>query len=388
MKDKIALFGAYDRYNYGDLLFPLIFRKFLEDKYPFLLDKIEYFSLTSKDLSKYGGIKTKSLEAFQKSMNEFGFIVVLGGQIFGSRWSNLYFHNMKNYSQMFFYRVLKKLKILNEEYFKKLFNSKFEYPYIFTNNELNNNIKVFYNAVGGNPGNRELIKKIDGSYYLSVRDNYTKSIFENARLYPDSAILMSDFFTNINHNIRKCIREMNFNYIGLQINYSVFKQNKKQIFKSIDEIYKRYGMKIVLINIGYAPLHDDFKSHKILNKAFPNKTILFEDTNIFEIMYLIKNSQIFLGTSLHGNITAMSYNVPHLGFEKINKLKYFLKTWENNEISSTFDFFNIIEKIDKYLNLDRAKLKQNTDSLKKLAYENLNNIACEIIKAAENEAIQ
>lgn len=108
-------------------------------------------------------------------------------------------------------------------------------------------------------------------------------------------------------------------------------------------------MKIVLINIGYAPLHDDFKSHKILNKAFPNKTILFEDTNIFEIMYLIKNSQIFLGTSLHGNITAMSYNVPHLGFEKINKLKYFLKTWENNEISSTFDFLISLKKLTSIL---------------------------------------
>jgi len=55
MKDLI-IYGAFDRYNYGDNLMPLLFELYLNRSYSHLLDEyhIKFAAINKSDLSRYG----------------------------------------------------------------------------------------------------------------------------------------------------------------------------------------------------------------------------------------------------------------------------------------------------------------------------------------------
>ena len=68
------------------------------------------------------------------------------------------------------------------------------------------------------------------------------------------------------------------------------------------------------------------------------KTNYFEirNPNVFDIMWLIKHSKMYIGVSLHGAITAMSFNVPYVGYGSL-KLKYYFEQWSDNKRFADID---------------------------------------------------
>ncbi len=58
---------------------------------------------------------------------------------------------------------------------------------------------------------------------------------------------------------------------------------------------------------------------------------LINQPNIFDIMWLIKHSQMYIGSSLHGTITAMSFGVPYVGYGA-RKLKAYIEQWTDSNI--------------------------------------------------------
>lgn len=54
---SINIIGAFDRYNYGDLLFPIIIEEYIKKYNCELIKKykLEYYALVQSDLSKVGG---------------------------------------------------------------------------------------------------------------------------------------------------------------------------------------------------------------------------------------------------------------------------------------------------------------------------------------------
>src|SRR5690606_244290 len=64
--------------------------------------------------------------------------------------------------------------------------------------------------------------------------------------------------------------------------------------------------------------------------------------NIYEIMYLISHSDYFLGTSLHGCITAFAYNTPFIPLnKKVRKLNNYTKTWWSSFIKESIDYVDL-----------------------------------------------
>src|SRR5699024_2081618 len=98
--------------------------------------------------------------------------------------------------------------------------------------------------------------------------------------------------------------------------------------------------------------------------------------NIYEIMGLIAFSKVYLGTSLHGAITAMSYLVPAIGLNrKVHKLESYMRTWVSTQYSN-LDFHEIsFERINQLIdefntNYSNKKLKFQ----KKLVVDNISFI--------------
>ena len=99
--------------------------------------------------------------------------------------------------------------------------------------------------------------------------------------------------------------------------------------------------------------------------------------NIYDIMYAISCSGLFIGTSLHGNITAMSYAVPHLGLSNIPKLDQYLKYWDVGPNRNT-GCIKPSQICDAAINVLRdtntEQLSDNSRRLSMLADKNLSTI--------------
>jgi len=89
-------------------------------------------------------------------------------------------------------------------------------------------------------------------------------------------------------------------------------------------------------------------------------------------MGLIANSQCFIGSSLHGCITAMSYCKPYLGVEVSKTLNY-IKDWGLGEdyCSECTDFYM---KLSNALSCTPEVLKNNLNFQLNKSNENFKNI--------------
>lgn len=404
MSKTINIIGAFDRYNYGDLLFPIVideyirkYKKAISGKY-----KLEYYALAYSDLSSIGGKTTKPLsELYKNGVEKGSYLIVSGGDVLPARIGNMDIDLCQSFNEMIYKKIARKiLGIKNfEKKSKKRFNIDSSFPWVVDEKSFNGHLKVFYNAVGGSTINklpeedRLFIKEaMKNSSYISVRDNETRANIKEleATIYPDSATIMSEFFSfeileeKINEEVKAFIGNNN-KYIIIQTNNASLKNGKDQeLIEEINKIGKRLGVKILLLPIGFAANHDDNIAIRKITKGLTIDYTHIENLNIYEVMYLIGRSMFFAGTSLHGNITAMSYGVPHIGLNReIKKLDMYLKTWDLEEQNGCIDFNELDNRIDKLIKLDRKKLLVKRKELIENVEENFEKILALIGEANE-----
>ena len=116
-------------------------------------------------------------------------------------------------------------------------------------------------------------------------------------------------------------------------------------------------------------------------------TYFFENINIYEIMYLIKNSKLFIGTSLHGLITSISYGIPHMAYtNKIEKQIKFLNTWKTTSIIYT-DSDNMCQDINfimKNYENEKKKVEQQNKKMQSEVDKNFKGIINILSKGIKN----
>lgn len=375
--DQILIIGAFDRYNYGDLLFPIIIEQEL-NTYAHN-SQLKYYGLVSSDLSSVGGKPTSSISDFYESCNNGSegnvTVIVAGGEAIDATWTSLC--AALNPPFQLFCRVANKLSLpINQNWIaKRLMKGETNLPFTFSKNNFKNVTNVIFNSLGGSKVNanllnkeRELTKTLEDVDYLAVRDKITvKNLLEkgiNARLVPDSAILMSKFFpTNeleklASPDVVDYVRLNKKKYLFFQINKSRSKGNEKQIAGNLDKISKETGTEICLCPIGKALNHDDHIALKEIQPLMHEKSQLFDDVNIWDIMYLIANSKAYMGTSLHGAITAMSFARPYIGLTVL-KLNSYLESWGVGELNHVIEFDNMLTQFKKSMVIDSQAFEQS-----------------------------
>lgn len=357
--EKILIIGAFDRYNYGDLLFPLIIEKQL-DTYGKNF-QYEYFGIVNSDLSPVGGKPTLDLKAFYEQCNQPDqkvSVIVAGGEALGVTWNSLYAALNKPFQKIHRHHIrLSKVMDLNS-IARKLLRGKTTLPFVFDKTDFPAVKKVILNSLGGSGVRKALFDKFDfmqsklqKADYLAVRDNITlRNLADNqvnAHLFPDSAILMSEFYTldnlkeSVTEEVKKYVEDNRGKYVFFQINRKTTVGKEAQIAKQLDMIYDHDQTLLCLCPIGKALNHDDHHALKAVEEKLKSPSTYFDADNIWDIMYLIANSKAYIGTSLHGAITAMSYAVPHVGLI-VEKLDAYLETWgvKGNDFAVGFDQIN------------------------------------------------
>lgn len=381
--NTIHFLSASDRVNYGDLLFPIIFQKFAEDKG----FKIEFYNygIVKSDLTGFGALPTESYLSLLQRVKRFngGKLVVGGGEVFFADWNTLYSFINPLFFQLKKYRIIQKLNIPK----LLLSKNKVEIPFCPSNGELKNEkLNLYFSSVGGtfsgdvnSDKNIKLGNIIKAASLLSVRDKRTMRSMEkhclNAKLIPDSAIIMSDYFEKdaLLQKISKELNEIDKKYIFLQIGNFKGPQNLEKFAVDLKMLSDKMDLKIVLCPIGKAAGHED---HVILQriKSYEDSFIFIDPKSIYDIMYLISNSSLYLGTSLHGLITAQSFSVPFIGLnKKLIKVSSYIKTWVNESMECLP--FDDISKAESIFNeWDSSSLNKRTTQQKQLVSDNLSFI--------------
>ncbi|MEL0455967.1 polysaccharide pyruvyl transferase family protein [Flavobacteriaceae bacterium SZ-1-7] len=390
MKDlnKIHFLSASDRVNYGDLLFAIVFGEVAKKKK--IDSKIYYYGIVKSNLSYFGGYPTNSYGELHQNLKKMGGTVVVGGgDVFFADWETLYSYISPLFVRLMKYKFIRRvnarLKITDALLQKKNVLLPFT-PGTFEF-ESSKQVQIVYNGVGGtfnknNPSdfNVKIVDRLKSSCHISVRDNRTlKSLKEfgiSSILSPDSAVIMSDFYP-----VEELEKKINLNpdsipekYFFVQFGYNKSPENFKETALLIEELARIHEAKIILCPIGLALKHEDDVELMKMEKYSSNFQFVMPN-NIFDIMWLISNAKAYMGTSLHGALTAQSYGVPFFSLnKKIKKADSYFKTW-CPEIGHGCIDFNDLGTIDEKLkNWDYLKAEEYLKEQKALVYRNFDEI--------------
>lgn len=335
---KLFILAPNDRFNYGDLLFPHILDFYFKD----IVDELVFCSTTESNLSKFGGIPTCSFHSlYEVNATDQNYLIVGGGDSLCISWMQVLSFVDKKID--WFTALDHKLHthLFFKTYTQLRYRYKTFFPFSIGKNELRNFTKVMYNSLGGsmlefhrdlldNPRVIEVLRNVD---YLSLRDTQTSDILNSKGIknvvVPDSAILMSDVFSE------------EILVQSISINKNVFQDKKYLFFQTnlrflnldayvalIEKVIEKYRLNVCLCSIGTAFGHsDDIALAKIYSSLSCKEKVSFVSSpSIYDIMWLIKHSALYVGTSLHGTITALSFEVPFVAHGPV-KLKNYLETW-------------------------------------------------------------
>lgn len=392
--------GAFDRPNYGDFLLPVIAKKYLEEHYPSV--SVKAYALVSSDYSRYGALKTKPIKDLYKKgfLKDGDIIYFAGGGTIGSSWYDMHSNlvNPAAATALYYLQRLTDRRLAN--YLSRYYlGGRSPFPWIVSPDDFPAQVKVIYNSVGGSEFSKldleiqkAILSKLSDATYLSVRDAETKKLIApvEARipvyLAPDFATIMSKEFpledlVQIVSAFAKDIVSRG-DYVCFQGNSGYIRKNIAEITKQLQYIYDNSGLRTVLIPIGgYSGLDDSIGLKEIKNSMRAPVHLIERYPSIWDVMYIIANAKLFLGTSLHGNITAQSFAVPHIGLSQRRcKLDFYLETWDIPEYARCIPINETGKAFEKIMTCSIDVLQKNRDELIRLACGNMESMIAMSLK--------
>ncbi len=168
---------------------------------------------------------------------------------------------------------------------------------------------------------RQVADAFNRSIFLYVRDHPSANALIRAGVTtkihtgPDLVVTLSDFFDAASEREkgRSILRER-----GVNITRPIlcFQSNPQPPEKTTELAWQlksyqmRTGCEVVLLPLGWC--HGDREYLKQLAQD-PGRTFKYVELNsLFDTVAALAASDLFLGTSLHGNITAFSFGIPHV----------------------------------------------------------------------------
>lgn len=388
---NISILAANSRYNYGDVLMPIVVNEYFKQKYHGSY-KASFYSYLNRDMSYTGGYSPDSLCNYYSKIEEFDYSIIAGGQVLSATHSSMLpseeLSNNDHLQNLFdlSFRVVNKVNhYLSESICKKISKVNAPTPWIITGCQ----DKVIYNTVGGNLNNllssnksvfEECIDNLSKSPYISIR---SKNDFDflykyiSCKLVPDSMGIFSQLYPV--SKLESLISDSVFNIIDKK--YFVFQISSPEGLKYTDiiidqiiSVCKSLNIGCILLPIGYAAMHDD---RVVLNRIYSklkSSTLdisLLDNLNIWDISYVLAHSNFFIGSSLHGCVISQSYGVPSSTIitNRPKTLDY-LKSWDMSPVPGTLmsDFLSSA----KVLSLDSTRrfVSCSSSSLNSLINDN------------------
>ena len=386
--------GTFDVENYGDLLYPIVLCHLLLTRDPSL--RIRQYSLLPGEAPHGAGFETHAIrDLFLNSPGEPLRLVIGGGDILRTDWNNLARHYGRHSritrgwlrhsigtAGLFGYRMRQRLPRQDAaDFYARRFKARWmDYPaagpFLITPEALPSSTVVHYVSCGVphlfRAVDEDAVKQaLDGGRSIYLRDQQsaeklrTTGVSCKIHVAPDLAVLLSDQFDHATEALRGRQILSKMGLLGDRPVLCFQSQpypgfSTEEINDQLQRYRERAGADVVLLPLGYC--HGD---HEFLQRlaAQSGGTCKYAPVDsIFDAISIIAASDVFVGTSLHGNITAFSYGIPHLlgplpvdkaeGFLQVTNLPPQLKLDSWREIDDKLD---LVRDLGRPFFLERAR---------------------------------
>lgn len=378
---KILTIGAYERDNFGDLLFYFTVKEFFKQHH------VVPASIIYSDMSDLMG---EIVYPYHVLLNDFKWdmVIVVGGEIGGVDMRAALNMSLSDYECEVLEMAGNELQKPCHDFLTGSDVHRPAYLPDLTVYKKNQETPLIVNSVGLNSiqllNNQELKEKfidiLKKTQYLSVRDH-------NSFDYLNSINISSVLSPDIVHTIRRLMddrvdkqvleRATVDDYILFQCNQSFIVENSVDfLVSSLIKLIEKYNKKIYFFAAGVARQHDSVHLYEqiasALNKQVSNPCVsVIYERNAFSLAKYIKYASLWIGTSLHGRIIAISYSIPRVSLTN-KKVAEYAKYWDK-DLPYNIGLNDLLDASDVALNFEIEKLDAIASFLELEAYQNLSN---------------
>ncbi len=339
----LTLFGAFDRHNFGDLLFPHLLTALLPGQ------SFEYAGLASRDLRRFGGHRVLPLDSLGASRPVD--LIHAGGEVLTcGAWEA---------AVMLLDRAAAAQAIARYDadhaaaaaWAASQLGTTRSAPYVAGREFVAPPGKLIFNAVGGvewaalPTRRREEVKSaLRHADWLSVRDHVTQRALRAegivAELCPDPAVMVRTCFEQTIRQRQEALKPVrqSFPQGYLACQFSADFADDASLEALAQQLARVAGITrlgLVFFRAGAAPWHDDQGLYeKVLGRLPSGSARVFDSLHLWDICALIAASRGVIASSLHARVVAVAYGLPRVSIkspqlgDRPDKVGAFAETWE------------------------------------------------------------
>jgi len=338
-----VLFGAFDRHNFGDLLFPHLLEALLPGR------AFECCGLAERDLRACGGHRVTPLPAQPTHL------IHAGGELLTcTAWQAAVMLLEPAAAADAIARYDAEPAAAAAWAARQLGTAR-SMPYVVGRDALAPGGRLIFNAVGGvewtllPAAQRDEVKAaLRQADWISVRDHVTQAALRadgiDAPLCPDPAVMVEQCFgeTIRRHQQRDAVRAMREafpqGYYACQFSADFADDaSLDALAQGLAGVVSATGLGVALFCAGTAPWHDDPTLLESLLRRLPSGTARrFESLQLWNTCALIAASRGVVASSLHGRLVALAYGLPRVSIAlpqqggRPGKVAAFAETWESD----------------------------------------------------------
>ncbi len=391
--NAFAEFGTFDVENYGDLLYPILFEKMARIRG--WSGDTHKFSLVGSHSLQDSRYQSQPIRDLYRSRPNppFRAFVVGGGDLLRTDWPVLASH----YSRVPLApdSALPLLPRLKARIFRRPLDhaTRFRHhfapypaagPFLIDPSRFPGLGPIAYCSCGvpfpfDASVSRRVARALNQSAFIYVRDRRSKNslvaagVQREIHFAPDLAVVLSDFFDSAAERVKG--RELLRNS-GVDITRPVLcvqsnpqpPVNRLQLLNQLLAWQKGARASIFLLPL--ARCHGDHEYLEQLAKESHGAFHYLAPDSIFDILSLLAACDLFLGTSLHGNVTAFSFGIPHLfGPIPAAKTEGFLEAVDLPRDLKLHSWAATTQKLGELSTMDRALLSSRAAAAKRRVHE-------------------
>jgi polysaccharide pyruvyl transferase WcaK-like protein len=377
-KSYVALLGAYERDNFGDILFLKVCMKLL---YPW---PVVPLSVLSRNMHAEGAGTIVSASAWFDCCEDSFLpkaLIVAGGEVLNCPVSvalkydidKVRSQSFSNSSHAYKQRLGELLswragKLAYVPDLTKLLGEK-EHMVDFALNSVGGS-----NLEPGSPSLIESLKTVQQTKYTSVRDTVTHTLLCEEDLGQSSVELNPDIVSTVQTCCALEVEEaftkaVSLNpwltepYLLFQCKDNFIKNNGLELVaKAIATTAQSLNLSVVFQPAGIASGHDSFEMLDELGQLAQKhaggglRIHTQYDRDVWTQVGVIANAACFVGTSLHGRIVATAYATPRVGLEN-EKVNIYAATWERDDFQPfNVPINNLQESVKKAMTVSPTRL--------------------------------